>query len=185
MLSKDATNIFVWSRMVKSPDSLVTMAVRAQINTEIKIKNDDWKQLKTVYYILSSKVWDLSTFYIILECKDGKLNWFFTKNLCNLIFSEMFYSNQKIKLYCGGAGYRSRYLSHAKRALYHLSYAPVLGNNPIIFWFISAYQYLICRTTTFNGFQYMYTNLSISGYFTCSIKSFIDNNKKIHKQEII
>ena len=25
---------------------------------------------------------------------------------------------------CGGAGYRSRYLSHAKRALYHLSYAP-------------------------------------------------------------
>ena len=33
----------------------------------------------------------------------------------------------------GGAGYRSRYLSHAKRALYHLSYAPnvdiVLGKN--------------------------------------------------------
>ena len=26
----------------------------------------------------------------------------------------------------GGAGYRSRYLSHAKRALYHLSYAPSL-----------------------------------------------------------
>ena len=24
----------------------------------------------------------------------------------------------------GGAGYRSRYLPHAKRALYHLSYAP-------------------------------------------------------------
>ena len=24
----------------------------------------------------------------------------------------------------GGAGYQSRYLSHAKRALYHLSYAP-------------------------------------------------------------
>ena len=24
----------------------------------------------------------------------------------------------------GGAGYRSRYFSHAKRALYHLSYAP-------------------------------------------------------------
>ena len=62
MLSKDATNIFVWSKMVKSPASLVTMAVSAQINTEIKIKNDDWKQLKTVYYILSSKVWDLSTF---------------------------------------------------------------------------------------------------------------------------
>ena len=26
----------------------------------------------------------------------------------------------------GGAGHRSRYLSHAKRALYHLSYAPLL-----------------------------------------------------------
>jgi hypothetical protein len=25
----------------------------------------------------------------------------------------------------GAAGYRSRYLSHAKRALYHLSYSPV------------------------------------------------------------
>jgi hypothetical protein len=28
------------------------------------------------------------------------------------------------KDFLGGAGYRSRYLSHAKRALYHLSYAP-------------------------------------------------------------
>ena len=27
----------------------------------------------------------------------------------------------------GGAGYRSRYLSHAKRALYHLSYAPQMA----------------------------------------------------------
>ena len=26
----------------------------------------------------------------------------------------------------GDAGYRSRYLSHAKRALYHLSYTPCL-----------------------------------------------------------
>ena len=30
------------------------------------------------------------------------------------------------KYLVGGAGYRSRYLSHAKRALYHLSYAPWL-----------------------------------------------------------
>ena len=29
-----------------------------------------------------------------------------------------------VKMWIGGAGYRSRYLSHAKRALYHLSYAP-------------------------------------------------------------
>ena len=31
-----------------------------------------------------------------------------------------------VKRNVGGAGYRSRYLSHAKRALYHLSYAPVV-----------------------------------------------------------
>ena len=30
------------------------------------------------------------------------------------------------KVDIGGAGHRSRYLSHAKRALYHLSYAPSL-----------------------------------------------------------
>ena len=35
---------------------------------------------------------------------------------------------QKYFKSCGGAGYRSRYLSHAKRALYHLSYAPNLIN---------------------------------------------------------
>ena len=29
----------------------------------------------------------------------------------------------------GGAGHRSRYLSHAKRALYHLSYAPTPDIN--------------------------------------------------------
>ena len=38
----------------------------------------------------------------------------------------------------GGAGYRSRYLSHAKRALYHLSYAPVMSVwerfAPLITW---------------------------------------------------
>ena len=28
------------------------------------------------------------------------------------------------RLEIGGAGYRSRYLSHAKRALFHVSYAP-------------------------------------------------------------
>ena len=38
--------------------------------------------------------------------------------------------DQKIffcKKVLGGAGYRSQYLSHAKRALYHLSYAPVMS----------------------------------------------------------
>ena len=41
---------------------------------------------------------------------------------------ELFKNTTKIKE-IGGAGYRSRYLSHAKRALYHLSYAPTMGHN--------------------------------------------------------
>ena len=36
-----------------------------------------------------------------------------------------------MKLKSGDAGYRSRYLSHAKRALYHLSYTPLsMGHAP-------------------------------------------------------
>jgi hypothetical protein len=31
----------------------------------------------------------------------------------------------------GDAGYRSPYLSHAKRALYHLSYIPLMNVNPV------------------------------------------------------
>ena len=37
--------------------------------------------------------------------------------------------NSRAEKFSGGAGYRSRYLSHAKRALYHLSYAPKLLEN--------------------------------------------------------
>ena len=48
------------------------------------------------------------------------------------------------KKFVGGAGYRSRYLSHAKRALYHLSYAPQLMlaaekgdlTNPVVVTFM-------------------------------------------------
>ncbi len=41
------------------------------------------------------------------------------------------YEKKMLKKWVGGAGYRSRYLSHAKRALYHLSYAPILVNEGI------------------------------------------------------
>ena len=34
---------------------------------------------------------------------------------------------RRIKKKFGDAGYRSRYLPHAKRALYHLSYTPVIN----------------------------------------------------------
>ena len=37
--------------------------------------------------------------------------------------------SQSVKKKFGGAGYRSRYLSHAKRALYHLSYAPSIHSG--------------------------------------------------------
>ena len=47
---------------------------------------------------------------------------------CNPTFYLFMRSNKKEgdekENIFGGAGYRSRYLSHAKRALYHLSYAP-------------------------------------------------------------
>ena len=33
----------------------------------------------------------------------------------------------------GDAGYRSRYLSHAKRALYHLSYTPLIPCEKMLF----------------------------------------------------
>ncbi len=41
-----------------------------------------------------------------------------------LWFNKMFYITSILKLLFGGAGYRSPYLSHAKRALYHLRYTP-------------------------------------------------------------
>ena len=37
---------------------------------------------------------------------------------------------------CGGAGYRSLYLSHAKRALYHLSYTPIVGHTSTVLAFL-------------------------------------------------
>ena len=43
-------------------------------------------------------------------------------------------------MYFGGAGYRSRYLSHAKRALYHLSYAPFDFINFLYQFAISEYS---------------------------------------------
>ena len=47
-----------------------------------------------------------------------------------------------VKKNFGGAGYRSRYLSHAKRALYHLSYAPVVK----CFARQNNYKFQICNT---------------------------------------
>ena len=51
------------------------------------------------------------------------------------------------KFFCkkvlGGAGYRSRYLSHAKRALYHLSYAPIDDVLSSFLITVLAYMYLV------------------------------------------
>ena len=47
----------------------------------------------------------------------------------------------KMAKHFGGAGYRSRYLSHAKRALYHLSYAPV-GDKQV---FLTVLELNVCQ----------------------------------------
>ena len=49
---------------------------------------------------------------------------FFKTYFNNLLQNNVWFTPVSIKNISGGAGYRSRYLSHAKRALYHLSYAP-------------------------------------------------------------
>ena len=46
----------------------------------------------------------------------------------------MVHFKESKRLKSGGAGYRSRYLSHAKRALYHLSYAPIWINRTSLEW---------------------------------------------------
>ena len=46
-----------------------------------------------------------------------------------------------LKKLFGDAGYRSRYLPHAKRALYHLSYTPV--NNSIFQYVLEKHILLI------------------------------------------
>ena len=47
----------------------------------------------------------------------GKIDIYFNEGLIDL---------KRQKTLCGDAGYRSRYLPHAKRALYHLSYTPTI-----------------------------------------------------------
>ena len=54
---------------------------------------------------------------------DIEHRWFSGGMLACLATETQKHKNNK---FFGGAGYRSRYLSHAKRALYHLSYAPSL-----------------------------------------------------------
>ena len=70
---------------------------------------------------------------------------FWRKWMCYL--DENFYFNEHFevretkewdkKKVFGGAGYRSRYLSHAKRALYHLSYAPCVKSSTCVTCFTS------------------------------------------------
>ena len=55
------------------------------------------------------------------------------------------YIGQKV---FGGAGYRSRYLSHAKRALYHLSYAP---SNNEVYCFLILYRLICSLSDNFEG----------------------------------
>ena len=60
---------------------------------------------------------------------------------------------QKKKKSYGGAGYRSRYLSHAKRALYHLSYAPYVFNDAFDLPKVVMDTKKTCLTTKVNSVQ--------------------------------
>ena len=62
--------------------------------------------------------------YYLLGSSSQFLIWYYVCNLYKQNREKLKFINLSKKL--GGAGYRSRYLSHAKRALYHLSYAPIL-----------------------------------------------------------
>ena len=62
-----------------------------------------------------------------LKEKDLNVNCKFKKYLINMrgFWCNFFFRKKMI----GDAGHRSPYLSHAKRALYHLSYIPMLDSN--------------------------------------------------------
>ena len=70
---------------------------------------------------------------------------FFWKNLWWIQFEKWrFYQECKnLKKRFGDAGYRSRYLSHAKRALYHLSYTPLHLCLIISLYQLSTLSYLM------------------------------------------
>ena len=61
----------------------------------------------------------------------------------------------------GGAGYRSRYLSHAKRALYHLSYAPSIDNKSCILLTILAWLATLKVTQQQHSIVYTSDNLTL------------------------
>lgn len=67
---------------------------------------------------------------------------------CSINGNEIWQHCTKIKILVGDAGHRSPYLSHAKRALYHLSYIPfcIWEILSIIFDFQFKLNSLLCTT---------------------------------------
>ena len=63
----------------------------------------------------------------------------------------------------GDAGYRSRYLSHAKRALYHLSYTPVMADAVLCIY--------ICNIPRSN-----FTNALFFVQIVSDLKTFLEKN---------
>jgi hypothetical protein len=60
-----------------------------------------------------------------------------------LFFRNLFKKKKKKKEKCGGAGYRSLCLMHAKHALYHLSYTPTTYLFFLIHFFLSR-DFFVC-----------------------------------------
>ena len=83
--------------------------------------------------------------------------------LGNICINNLNYRIRRKNKKIGGAGHRSQYLSHAKRALYHLSYTPVLMilnglTNNLPLFLIKVLHSLNCVTIGKNNhYLYLYT----------------------------
>ena len=67
----------IFNNFIKNPQTTIALPFfKHNISAigGVKTKNNDWKQLKTIYILLPVIKSSLGTFYVILECVDGKLN---------------------------------------------------------------------------------------------------------------
>ena len=87
-----------------------------------------------------STIWDTSPSSSSLELASEQNSWNIFFHLYRVVNSFPFFTNEKKtessnpKKCLGDAGHRSSYLSHAKRALYHLSYILVMISLRASFW---------------------------------------------------
>ena len=106
--------------------------------------------------------WDANSNHVVKM----SFNWTVVTGCLNFVISTC---GKMRKVCCfGGAGYRSRYLSHAKRALYHLSYAPWLN----LFCFHNMFYAYVRRYTTMLIWQNLSNRYLTIFWWMISYKSF-------------